>query len=230
MGWTGLILTALGTIATIVGSYYTYATYQQGRDTRASADASRHSYRPARRSRWVQINAVITFVALCVLAVGIFLIAQSGGQPTQSAGPNPPGPATSSPSNSIPATDSSWSRQWGPGTLLFTVEIAADLDSVPPNVTGQSANDSLTLLSNLYQDTNGIVSWTGNRSGTATAVACANLISTQGTSSVKPTSGSTYCAKTPQGNIAIITVQRIQTDNSDTMTATTVRATAWTAS
>jgi hypothetical protein len=111
--------------------------------------------------------------------------------------------------------------------LLFTSEVGVDLDSVPPNVTGQSSNTSLSLFAGVYQDSNGIVSWTGNASGTATAAACATLISTQGTSSVKPTVGSTICAKTGQGNIAIFTVQRIETDTNDSMTNTLVRGTVW---
>lgn len=173
MGWVGLLLTALGTIATIVGSYYTYAGYQRDRGRRTLTGVPGYDYSPSRRrSRWVQVNGVITFLALCILAIGIFLITQSGGQPGQSAGGGHSGPATPSQSAtaSPPVSPSSgtWSRQWGPGTLLFTDEVGDDLDSVPPNVTGQSTNDSLTLLSNLYQDTSGIVSWSGNGTGTAT--------------------------------------------------------------
>jgi hypothetical protein len=82
-------------------------------------------------------------------------------------------------------------------------------------------------LSNQYQDTNGIVSWTGNGSGAPSAAACADLISTQGVSAAKPAAGSTYCAKTEQGNIAIIVVKRIDVDSSDTMIDTRVQATIW---
>jgi hypothetical protein len=76
----------------------------------------------------------------------------------------------------------------------------------------------MDLYGNQYADGNGIVRWTAN--GEATAAACANLISTQGVTAVKPVQGGTFCAKTSQGNIAILVVQRIDVDSSDNMTAT----------
>ena len=184
MGWTGLILTALGTIATIVGSYYTYAAYQRDRSkqTRDAAGQKPGYQLNASRFRWVWI---ITIVSFCIFAVGVFLIIQSGGPTKPSAGPSHSESAAPSRSNSssVPGSSpsSAWTKQWGPGTLLFTVQVGPDLDSVPPNTTG-SPNQSFVLLSNQYQDTNGIVSWTGNGSGAPSAASCANLISTQGVS------------------------------------------------
>jgi hypothetical protein len=84
------------------------------------------------------------------------------------------------------------------------------------------------LYDNQYIDGNGIALWTG--SGEATAAACANLIGTQGVSEIKPVRGGTFCAKTNQGNIAILVVQRIDVDSSDYLTATLAQVTVWSSS
>lgn len=82
----------------------------------------------------------------------------------------------------------------------------------------------------MYDDSNFMASWTGNRQGVATAAACAELISTEGVNDVKPVTGDIYCAKPDQGNIAIFVVQQINVDSSGDMTSTLVQATVWTTS
>ena len=120
-----------------------------------------------------------------------------------------------------------WSKQWGQKPLLFTAGEDVNLDQVPPNV---NAAGVLQLNSNMYNDSNFMASWTGNRQGAATAAGCAELISTEGVNDVKPVTGDIYCAKSDQGNIAIFVVQQINTDSSDNMTSTLVQATVWTTS
>lgn len=110
---------------------------------------------------------------------------------------------------------------------MFTAGEDVDLDQVPPNVNGVGP---LTLNSNQYQDSAFMASWTGNWQGTASAAACAELISTEGVSTVRPVTGDTYCAKSSQGNIAIFVVERINVDSTGAMTSTLVEATVWTMS
>jgi len=85
----------------------------------------------------------------------------------------------------------------------------------------------MDLYSNEYQENSGsdIAAWAGG--GTPAAAACFNLIKAQGVSAVKPVSGQTYCVSTAQGNIAVITVQRLTVDGSGDITSTRVQAAVW---
>ena len=81
-----------------------------------------------------------------------------------------------------PAPNVSWSKQWGPGTLLLSDNVYDDLDSVPPDVTGNSNSSNVSVLlysGQFVSSSNEIVSWTGKESGSPTAAACAALISTR---------------------------------------------------
>lgn len=240
MSLAGLILTALGTLAAIVQTYY--ARVQVLRD-RATQEMYGHRTRHGRglHRQWLGINIIGTCLALCVLSVGIFLIVNSTGSPTV---PHPNQTqaqstvrATPSQENgqpiSTPSTvgTSTWSRQWGPRDLLFSNGVYSDLDSVPPNVNADNIGIGFTVYSNQFQF-NEMVSWTRNGTGTATPAACDNLLATQGVQSLKPVVKNTYCVKTNQGNIAIIVVKRIDVDPNaspiDNMSDVLVRATIWT--
>jgi hypothetical protein len=240
MGWTGLILTTLGTIAAIVSSYYAYVGDRRIRNDRART-GERSKYRDhleQRISYWVRINLFIAFVALCALAVGIFLITQpssSSPRPQPSGESTPPSSSGSTePSQATGGTPSvspngGWSKQWGPGQLLFADNSIIDLDQVPPNVNA-AGPASFQLTNNQLVDYDDIVTWTGDGTGAATAGACYNLVTTNGMQNVKPVAGDTYCAKTGQGNMAIFVVKQIQVDGTGHMNSALVQATVWTPS
>ena len=123
-----------------------------------------------------------------------------------------------------------WNKQWGPGTLLFSDNISDDLDSVPPDVTGNSnsSNASVLLYSGQFvSSSNEIVSWTGKESGSPTAAACAALISTQGIGAVNVVTGHTYCYKTGDGNIAAIVPTRETVQEDGSVSNVLIQATVW---
>jgi hypothetical protein len=237
MGWAGFIVAVLGTIGTIVGTCVTIAGFRRDRRKHSQRAISREHVGQAQgsRSRWVWPNILaLDLIVLAVLAAGIFLITQSPGAPgrpsaqgttrsssTKSASPSPSAEQVSTPPSSA------WSKQWGPNALLFADAVSIDLDSVPPDVTGNSTPATLTLYSGQFQENPGsdIATWTGN--GAATAAACATLIRTHGVSAITPVAGKTYCTSTAKGNIAIVTVQQISVDNGGNMTTVLVTATIW---
>ena len=244
MALVGLILSALGTLATIIGTYYTRAQFQRDRETQTNRGEARYD-RESHHHRWIQINIIGTCLALCVLAVGIFLIVESNSSPkplypqtAQSANAEKSAPSdTSIPpvspspaqSTSTSTSTSTWSKQWGPKDLLLTSGVYSDLDSVPPNVNADNIGPGFTVYGNQFQY-NTMVSWAGSGSGTATPAACADLIATQGVESLKPVMGSTYCVKTNAGNTAIIVVKRIDLDSGNNVTDALVQATIWSSS
>jgi hypothetical protein len=123
-----------------------------------------------------------------------------------------------------------WNKQWGPGTLLLSDNVYDDLDSVPPDVTGNSnsSNSSVLLYSGqLVSGSNEIVSWTGKESGSPTAAACAALISTQGIGAVNVVTGNTYCYKTGDGNIAVIVPTRETVKEDGSVSNVLIQATVW---
>jgi hypothetical protein len=125
-----------------------------------------------------------------------------------------------------PPPSINWSEQFGPKPLLFTNGDSVNLDQVPPDVNGGSGNFQFT--NNQLYDYNNLVKWTGT--GTASAAACSDLINEQGVQYAKPVMRDTYCAKTDQGNIAILTIQRIDVDSTGDMTSVLVQTTVWTGS
>ena len=188
------------------------------------------------REWWRNPVIIVPSVATIVAAVigGIF-----AGLSSKDNGSTPHGSPVQSPSISstaarqtgeatAPSSFGAWSKQWGPGAVLLSDGRNVDLDSVPPNDSSDGVSASMYLYGNQYRDGNGIALWTGN--GGATAAACASLIRTQGVSGVKPVRGGTFCAKTNQGNIAILIVQRIDIDSNDYMTATLDQVTVWSSS
>ena len=129
-----------------------------------------------------------------------------------------------------PAPNVSWSTQWGPGSLSLTDNVYDDLDSVPPDVTGNSnsSNTSVLLYSGQFVSSkNEIVSWTGNESGSPTAAACAALISTHGVGAVNVVTGHTYCYKTGGGNIAAIVPTRETVKEGGSVSNVLIQATVW---
>jgi hypothetical protein len=236
MGWAGLIVAVLGTIGTIVGTCVTIAGFRRDRKHSQHAISKEHAGRvQGSRSRWVWPNILaLDVIVLAVLAAGIFLLTQSHGEPGRpsahgtgrSSSTGPASPSTSAGQVSTPPS-SPWSKQSGPSALLFSDAVDVDLDSVPPDVTGNSTPATLTLYSGQFQDNPGsdIATWTGD--GAATAAACSTLISTHGVSAITPVAGKTYCSSTAKGNIAIITVRQISVDNAGNMTTVLVTATIW---
>jgi hypothetical protein len=130
-----------------------------------------------------------------------------------------PGPISSPP----PAPSQGFTRQWGPGTLLITTH-PADLDTVPPNVNSTDQDILIGINSELHDDSN-LAQWTST--GEPSAASCANLISTQGVQDIKLVKGNVICAATDQGNIAVLTIERVDLDSLGYPDDTLVEATIW---
>ena len=128
-----------------------------------------------------------------------------------------------------PPPSANWSEQFGPKPLLISDGDIVDLDQVPPNVNAGGAV-IFQFSNNQLFAYNGLVKWTGTGTGTASAAACSDLINEQGVQYAKPVIHDTYCAKTDKGNIAILTVQRIDVDSTGHMTSVLVQTTVWTSS
>jgi hypothetical protein len=237
MGWAGFIVAVLGTIGTIVGTCVTIAGFRRDRREHSQHAMSNEHADQAQgsRSRWVWPNILaLDVIVLAVLAAGIFLITQSHGAPGRPSGQGTTSSSSTKPTSLSPSagqvstpSSSAWSKQWGPHSLSFTDNVSVDLDSVPPDVTGDSTPATLDLYGSQLVGNPGtdIATWTGN--GAATAAACATLISTHGVQAITPVAGKTYCSSTAKGNIAILTVQQISVDNSGNMTTASVTATIW---
>jgi hypothetical protein len=236
MAVTGFIMTFLSTSAAVVSSWIAYATYRHDREeSEHRKDAGAHSSQSsATYSRWFKLNVALAVSALCILGIGISLIAQSGGssrsissppstQPSSTTANTPPGPGVSSNHSAL-----GWSKQWGPNTLNFASGADVNLDSVPPNVSSDVADSSFGLANNTFNDDSTVVDWTEKGIGAPTAAACADLIARFGGLTSLPVTGHVYCAKSRHGRVAIITVDRIYLDSNDSMTGTLVSATAWT--
>jgi hypothetical protein len=210
-----LLVTALGalaSVATIIGLYYAIATYKQGKPAepraedksgRAVATKPRPSGAKA-RSRWVRFNALLSLAAVCVLAVGIFLITRTGPQPPRVAG--------------------GWSVQWGPGKLVLQDSSWTDLDAIPPRVDGGLSN-TMVLEGNEYEDGYGIATWT--RKDTPSAASCNSLLMSTSGNGVLIKRGQIDCAKTAEGHIAIIVVERLETAYAGGPVTAVNRVTIW---
>jgi hypothetical protein len=176
---------------------------------------------------WTVIGVIATIVGVVVAIIQFQGPGRSaaGTQPT--AGTQQSTPASSPTAPPTSPSQGGWShRQWGPGSLLLTALKNVDMDSVPPNVNDPSGlSTDVSLYDNQLQAGGQIAPWTGT--GAPTAAGCAEMISTHGVEGVKPEQGHVICLKTGEGNIAILTVQQVETDDSDSMTAVTIRATVW---
>jgi hypothetical protein len=177
----------------------------------------------------VEIWTVIGVIATIVGVIAALIPHYGSGPPGatgKSGTPTPTIQPTSHPFSITPTGSGQWPyRQWGPNTVLMSNLTNVDLDSVPPNVNGVSGSVTDTILQNdaLQNTGGGIAPWTGATA--PTAAACAELISTQGVSSVKPVPGHVICLKTGQGNIAILAVKHVDVDSNDDITDITVQAT-----
>ena len=203
----GLIFTVLGGLAGCGSFWYAYTADNRARkeERRTKPVVPGHA-RVRRLSGWSRINIVVSVTAVCVFALGIFLITQSGNsspQPpiagttaspsTSTAKPSPTNTErSSSPSSSSPS--GSWSEQFGPKPLLITDGDIVDLDQVPPNVNA-GGPVIFQFSNNQFYDYDALVKWTGTEPGTASAAACSDLISEQGAQYAKPVMQDTYCAK-----------------------------------
>lgn len=155
----------------------------------------------------------------------------SNPRPSESAPVSPGSPLAGT--SYTPPPSPTPEKQWGPGTIRITASVSADLDSVPPNTGNNVTGDDIYLDYNALPLGYRIISktnealWTSP--GTPDAHDCANLISTQGIGFTTPLTvkqGSIVCVKTDQGNIAILTVQRLVPSSSDP--ADVLEATVWT--
>lgn len=230
----GLIFTVLGGLAGCGSFWYAYTADNRARreERRRTGRISHSQAQKHRLSSWHWINIVVSVAAICIFALGIFLITRpsgsslppvAGSTASSSISSATPSHTVTQPSSSL---SSGWSEQFGPKPLLFTNGDSVNLDQVPPDVNGGSGNFQFT--NNQLYDYNNLVKWTGT--GTASAAACSDLINEQGVQYAKPVMRDTYCAKTDQGNIAILTVQRIDVDSTGNMTSVLVQTTVWTGS
>ena len=236
MALIGLIFTVLGGLAGSGSLWYAYTADSRAKRLEEQQTGHITRRRPQVRglSRWSRINILVSVTAVGIFAIGIFLIIQSGSSPL----PRPPaaGPTASTsinspkPSNtdtqSTSSSSATWSDQFGPKPLLITDGSLVNLDQVPPNVNADGAV-IFQFSNNQLFDYDDLVKWTGTGTGTANAAACSDLINEQGVQYAKPVVNDTYCAKTDQGNIAILTVQRINVDGTGNMTSVLVQTTVW---
>jgi hypothetical protein len=232
MAWAGLILSFLGVFFGAVSAYYAHITYQRDHAPQhggAAYPGSRHTEN-RRGSRLWKFGIV---AAVFTLAIGVLLIIHPGGssprhplsQPTYSSSPQQSSPVSGGDGS---PTSAGWQMQWGPGTLLLSDNVNDNLDDVPPDVTGNAGGGGALLYSGQFvSDSNGVVSWTGNETGTATAAACATLVSTHGVQGVNVMAGHTYCFKTDGGNIAILTPLQATVKQDGSMPTALVRVTTW---
>jgi hypothetical protein len=211
----GLLLTVVSTIAGVVSAYYALVAYRRDqaksrRDAPAPSGPGRTAPTPRRPPRDAPGSRQPKFVALlacaaAVLAVGVFLLVR----------------------HDDPSTSGAWTRQWGPGDLRFSESSGVDLDSVPPGPT-RLANYTVVLEGQYYEDSYGIVPWTGNHTGSPSPALCNSLLKTLGGDEVAAVVHHSYCAGTGAGSIAIIVVKYIDRQAGDE-TGTLTRTTVWSA-
>ena len=141
MALIGLIFTVLGGLAGCGSFWYAYTADNRARreERRRTGRIVQYQAHERHLYAWSRINIVVSVAAICVFALGIFLITR-----TSSSSPRPPiaGPTASpSISSTTPSQtytqpssspSSSWSEQFGPQPLLITDGNIVDLIKFRP--------------------------------------------------------------------------------------------------
>jgi hypothetical protein len=199
-------------------------------DGKPPNSGSKNRYLGLTAEAWGVVGAIAAVAAVLLALLPLFGKNDGGsGPPNSPVASSPDSSGASAQSSGVPPSSISststqgFARQWGPGILLITNNYT-DLDSVPPNV--NSGNLDINISNGQLEDEYHLVAWTSAKMPTARE--CADLISTQGLSDLKPTrQGQVICAATDKGNIAVLVVKRIDVDSGDNITDTLVQATVW---